>query len=327
LPPWEGNNAMKRLRIRRGDQRGIALLVVLWTLMLLSLLVVAFAQQTRLERQRVSNVIAAATAGSDLQAGLSLGISALLDSKASPAWIHDGSPRELEFAGRPVSVSIQDANGCVSLNEANVEQLQSLLRVVGVESDAGRSLAAAIVDWRDPDNVITPNGAELATYVENGAATRPANRPFFSVGELKSVFGMPPEVADKLASLVSVYTAGDQVNPMTAPEPVLRAAFPEEEVPEILARRAKRAEAKSGPEGAVPASDVGDADIRSASDKDLVEVPEGPVYVLEIATLAHQGANARARAVVWLTQDAKQPYHVLDWQLVRPAPQESASPQ
>ena len=52
-------------------------------------------------------------------------------------------------------------------------------------------------------------------------------------------------------------------------------------------------------------------------------MPEGPVYVLEIATLAHQGADSRARAVVWLTQDAKQPYHVLDWQLVRPAAKES----
>jgi hypothetical protein len=49
--------------------------------------------------------------------------------------------------------------------------------------------------------------------------------------------------------------------------------------------------------------------------------------VLEIATRAHQGADARARAVVWLTQDAKRPYHVLDWQLARPAPQESLSRQ
>ena len=146
--------------------------------MLLSMLVVAFAQQTHLERQRVSNVIAAATAVSDLQAGLSLGIGALLDPKASPAWIHDGSARELKFAGRRVSVSIQDANGCVNLNEADVEQLQSLLRAVGVEGDAVRSLAAAIVDWRDPDSVITPNGAELATYVETGVSNGPANRPF-----------------------------------------------------------------------------------------------------------------------------------------------------
>lgn len=319
---------MKRLRAKLGNQRGIALLVVLWTLMLLSLLVVAFAQQTHLERQRVSNVITAATAASDLQAGLSLGIGALLDpKKASPAWIHDGSPRELEFAGRRISVSIQDANGCINLNEADVEQLQSLLRIVRVEGDAVRSLAAAIVDWRDSDSVITPNGAELASYVENGAPTRPANRPFLSVSELRSVFGMPPDVADRLAPLVSVFTEGKEINPMTAPEPVLRASFPEEEVPAILARRLKRAEAKSGPEGALPASDIGDADIRSASDEDLVEVPEGPVYVMEVATLDNQGADVRARAVVWLTQDAKRPYHILDWQLARPALQMGMSSQ
>jgi general secretion pathway protein K len=318
---------MKPLRMRLGDQRGIALLVVLWTLMLLSLLVVAFAQQTHLERQRVSNVIAAAAAASDLQAGLSLGISVLLDPKAPPGWIHDGSARELEFAGRRISVSIQDANGCVNVNEADIEQLKSLLRAVGVDGDAVRSLAAAIIDWRDSDSVLTPNGAELATYVENGWSTGPANRPFLSVGELKGVLDMPPDVADRLAPLLSVSTEGQQINPMTAPEPVLRATFPPEEVPGILARRAKRAEAKSAPEGAVPASDLGDADLRSASDKDLVEVPEGPVFMLEISTLAQQGAGARARAVVWLTQDAKNPYYVLDWQLARPPLQTGVSSQ
>jgi type II secretory pathway component PulK len=318
---------MKRLCIRLGNQRGIALLVVLWTLMLLSLLVVAFAQQTRLERQRVSNVITSAAAASDLQAGLSLGISALLDPKAPPGWVHDGSPRELEFAGRRISVSIQDANGCLNLNEADVEQLQSLLRAVGVEGDAVRSLASAIIDWRDPDSVVTPNGAELATYVENGVSTGPANRPFLSVAELRGVLGMPPDVAERLAPLLSVFTEGEQVNPMTAPEPVLRAAFPAEEVTGILARRAKRAEGKDGPEGAVPASDIGDADLRSASDKDLVEVPEGPVFILEIAALDQRSVNARARAVVWLTQDAKRPYHVLDWQLARPASQTGESRQ
>jgi general secretion pathway protein K len=313
--------------MRLGDQRGIALLIVLWTLMLLSMLAVSFAQQTRVERQRVSNVVAAASATADLQAGLSLGIGALLDLKAPSGWIHDGSPRKLEFAGRQISVSIQDANGCVNLNEADVNQLQALLRAIGVQGDAVRSLAAAIIDWRDPDSVITPNGAELSTYAENGLSARPANRAFISVAELKGVFGMPPEVADKLAPLLSVYTDGGQVNPMTAPEPVLRAAFPPEEVPGILARRAKRAAANDGPEGTLPTSDVGAADLRSASDKDLVEVPEGPVYLLEIASLAARGANARARAVVWLTQDAKRPYHVLDWELVHPASLTDASAQ
>lgn len=304
-------------RVRLGDQRGIALLVVLWTLMLLSLLVVAFAQQTHLERQRVSNAIAATAAASDLQAGLSLGISALLDPKAPSGWAHDGSPRQLEFAGRRISVSIQDANGCMNVNEADIEQLQSLLRAVGVDGDAVRSLAAAIIDWRDPDSALTPNGAELATYLENGWSTGPANRPFLSVSELKGVLGMPPDVADRLAALLSVSAEGKEINPMTAPEPVLRAAFPPDQVSGILARRAARAEAKSGPEGALPASELGDADLRSASDKDLVEVPEGPVFMLEIATLSQQGASARARAVVWVTQDAKKPYYVLDWQLAR----------
>ena len=226
------------------NQRGLALLMVLWTLMLLSMLAVAFAQQTRLERQRVENVIGDAKASANLQAGLSLGVAALLDPARTPGWIHDGTPRELTVDGKQLTVAIQDANGCLDLNKADAAQLQAVLRAIGLEADGARSLAAAIVDWRDPDSFITPNGAEMSTYMESGAAVGPGNRPFLSVAELSGVWGMTPEIADRLSSLVTISAAGSEVNPMTAPKPVLRATVPEEEIPAILARRAARLAAK-----------------------------------------------------------------------------------
>jgi general secretion pathway protein K len=296
------------------NQRGLALLMVLWTLMLLSILAVAFAQQTRLERQRVENVIGDAKASANLQAGLSVGVAALLDPARTPGWIHDGTPRVLTVDGKRLSVAIQDANGCLDLNKADTAQLQAVLRAIGLETDSARSIAAAVVDWRDPDSFITPNGAEMSAYMESGAAVGPGNRPFLSVAELSGVLGMTAEIADRLSSLVTIFAAGSEVNPMTAPEPVLRATVPEEEIPAILARRVARATAKEKPENAISALEIESADLRSVSDKDLVEVPEGPIYLIDVAAAAQNGKTLRGRAVVWLTQDSKRPYEILDWQ-------------
>jgi general secretion pathway protein K len=302
------------------DQRGIALLLVLWTLMMLSLLVVSFAQQTRLERQRVVNVIADAKASAELQAGLSLAVAALLKPTAEPGWIHDGTFHDLKFDDRKLAVSIQDANGCMDLNRADVTQLQALLQAIGVELDAARSLAAAIVDWRDLDSFMTQHGAEASAYIDSGSAHRPGNRPFLSVAELAGVLGMTPAIADTLVPLVTVFGAGSEPNVMTAPKPVLQAIRPPEEVPDILARRLARAKVKARPSNEVPAADLGSTDLRSASDKDIAEGAEGPVFILDVVVPIAGGRALRGRAAVWLTQDAKRPYEILDWQSVQADP-------
>ena len=308
---------MTRSPAATGDQRGIALLIVLWTLMLLSLLVVAFAQQTRLERQRVDNVIETAKARSDLQAGLSLGLAGLLDSAGASDWIHDGTARRVRYSETQLEVAIQDTNGCLDLNKAELSQIVALLQEIGVDRDVARSLAAAIVDWRDPDNQLTPNGAEVTAYRESGAAARPGNRPFLSVDELRGVLGMSADVADRLTPLVTVFTAAPDVNPMTAPIPVLRAAFPEDEVPGILARRAARASTAID-DGGFESLTQG-ADIRSATAADFAAVAEGPVYTIEVAAATPGGVAARGRAVIWLSRDPARPYRILDWQLLQPA--------
>jgi|SRR5687768_4718658 general secretion pathway protein K len=310
---------MSIARTAAANQRGLALLMVLWTLMLLSMLAVGFAQQTRLELQRVGNVIGDAKASANLQAGLSLGIAALLDSARTPGWIHDGSPHELAVDGKRLTVAIQDANGCLDLNKAESAQLQALLRAIGLKADDARALAAAIVDWRDSDSFTTPNGAEMSAYMDAGAAVGPANRPFLSVAELSGVLGMTPEIADRLSPLVTILASGQEVNPLTAPEPILRATVPEEEIPAILARRAARAEKKEQPKNAISLSKIEPTDLRSASDEDLVEVAEGPIYLIDVTATVQDGKSLRGRAVVWLTQEAKRPYEILDWQLLQTA--------
>lgn len=296
-----------------GSQRGIALFLVLWTMTLLSLLVVSFAQQTRLERHRTSNLIDAGKARSAVQAGLSIGVAELLRSQTKKGWRHDGTPNELPLDDARLTISLQDSNGCLNLNNADLNQLNALLRTIGVKNERARAIAAAIVDWRDPDNLVTPNGAELPTYVEAGAAARPGNRPFLSVDELNGVLGMTADIAARLLPLVTVYTAASEVNPETAPEDVLRATLPAEEARAIMSRRNKRAaEPESDDDMSAGLSSLNE-ESKDATAADLAEVAEGPLYSVEISATMSNGVTANGRAVVWLTRDVRHPYRILDW--------------
>lgn len=301
------------------NQRGMALLVVLWTLSLLSLMALAFAQNAWLERHRVRNLIDAAAAQSILQAGLSFAVTSLLHSRNGRAWAHDGTPYHMKFAGSDVTISLQDANGCLNINSATAADIQALLGTIGVGNDIAQSLAAAIVDWRDSDQLRSPNGAELPEYVNAGSLERPANRSFLSTAELNGVLGMTPEIADRLLPLVSIFPAGPEINPVTAPEQVLRAdrSIPAEEITAILTRRAARPPATPFGTADALSSTTFDAQPRTATQADLAETPEAPVYMVAISVVTSAGAKARARAEIWITQDPKEPYHILNWHLDR----------
>lgn len=82
-----------------------------------------------------------------------------------------------------------DEAGKVNLNTATVEMLQALPNVTP-------ELAAAIVDWRDADEEITPNGAESETYLRRSPSYRCKNAKFESIEELRLVNGATPEILD-----------------------------------------------------------------------------------------------------------------------------------
>jgi general secretion pathway protein K len=300
------------------SQRGLALLLVLWVMTLLSMLVIGFADQTRLDRHRVANLVDAADAHAAVQAGLAIAANSLLQPKVQPQWRHDGTPRDVEFSNTQLTITLQDTNGCLNINTADASQLAALLKAVRVNTSTARSLAAAIIDWRDPDNLLTVNGAELATYVEAGSSGRPGNRPFLSVDELGGVLGMTGEILGHVSAYVTVHSAASTPNPMTAPKAVLQTFVPAEEIPAILSRRAAQAAANTATDSMASDLTTLNEESKGATAEDLAEVAEGPVYNVEIRATAADGVSATGRAVIWLTQNAKDPYRILDWRPGQP---------
>jgi len=142
----------------------------------------------------------------------------------------------VEADGAWFRVELTDALGGLELNSANEEELRSVLESVGIAGPAARSIAAELIDYRDPDDFVTPGGAEGEAYGRRGLTIK--NAPLATARELLFLPSMTPETFRALRPLVCVGGSG-KIHVPTAP-PELLAALPgmtDAAVSEIVALR------------------------------------------------------------------------------------------
>jgi general secretion pathway protein K len=208
-------------RRRLRDQRGLALVAVLWTMTLLALIAAVFMRETRTELALVRNHEGEARAEALAEAGVNRAILILLGLDTSVPWRVDGTPIELASADGVVRILIQDEGGKIDLNRSSGAVLESLFVAAGMAADAAPHLADAIVDFRDADNLRQLNGAEDGDYAAAGLRHDAKDAPFASTEELLQVLGMTKDLYDRIAPLVTVYSPRRDVNLATAPPAVL----------------------------------------------------------------------------------------------------------
>jgi general secretion pathway protein K len=214
---------MKRLP----DERGIILVIVLWIMTLLSVMAGSFAYSMRTETRLAINRVERAQARALADAGVAYAMLQVLAASQPtlglPPWPVDRSVREWRFGSGQLRIAVVDAGGLIDLNSADRSLLRGLLAFAGVGAEELEKRLDAIEDWRDPDDLRHPNGAEAAEYRAAGRVTGPKNRPFESVEELQQVLGITPELYKAIAGGLTVYSDNAGVNPALAPELVLRA--------------------------------------------------------------------------------------------------------
>lgn len=200
---------------------GVALVSVLWLLVLLSLLVLNLATGSRTELQLAGNLRQAASARHVAEAGINWGAWSLMQANTA-GWLADGSTRTLELDGISVEVALFDEQGKIDLNEADQLLFQGLFESVGQDRKTAEALAAAIIDWRDEDELVTPLGAEEEEYAAAGLLG-PGNSPFEDVKELREVLGMTDELYRQVRPALTIDSNKAEVNPLVAPREVLLA--------------------------------------------------------------------------------------------------------
>jgi general secretion pathway protein K len=196
--------------MRDRSEAGIALIAVLWTLTLLSLIAAALAFESRSSTRIARNLVENATARAAADAGIQRAILDLEASTGAPAdarsFRTDGTVYVWRFGPSTVQISIRDEASKVDLNKAPGELLAALFTSVGVDPAKAQGLADAIADFRDADNLTRAHGAEEGEYREAGLVWGPKNAPFQTVEELQQVLGMTAEIYRRVAPDLSVYS-------------------------------------------------------------------------------------------------------------------------
>ncbi|TXK64996.1 general secretion pathway protein GspK [Alkalisalibacterium limincola] len=251
--------------------RGVALVLVLWVLVLLTALLSSFAIVARSEAQMARQLRDATQATYAAEAGVELALLRVADTDPDWRWIPDGRPYEAEFDGARLQVEVLDETAKLDLNLADPATLTRFFLGIGLNEDDAMRAADVIVDFRDADDLTQPMGAEAEDYRAAGLPYGPKNAPFERVEELQQVLGMTPELFQRSAPHLTVHT-GSMPNPAFASAPVLAAlGFDPGEVEGMIEERAALGELGRGlpsmpdPSGLMVGSGSGTYSIRSVA--------------------------------------------------------------
>lgn len=296
--------------MRWSKERGVALVVVLWTVMLLTVIAGNFVFAMRTETLVVRNAVSAAQAEAMANGAVHRALYETFKPAADVnAWKVDGRERLWEKDGAKIKVVMMDESGKIDINTSSDALLKGLLLSVGVDAAKAAQLLDAILDWRDVDTLPRSNGAESEAYQAAGLKYEPANAPFEAVEQLQQVLGMTPDIYLRISPLITVHSRQPGINTLVAPRSVLM-AIPDVDPAQVDAYIAQRNDSLAS--GQTPSPFLAGAAFMFVAADSVIDVhaeaqmPDGAVFVREV--------------VARRSGEAKHPVAFLLWKEGRPAP-------
>jgi general secretion pathway protein K len=191
----------------RHRQDGIAMIIVMWVILVLSLLISGFAFRMHVETQVASFSRKELKAEMLARAGIEVARMELILDEKSPtdagfdtlgqAWVtNEDLFVSHELGGGKYNVKIIDEERKLPINKLSREQLKRLVDVLGVDPLDGDVIVDSILDWIDGDDLHLLNGAETDYYSELDPPYRAKNGPLDRVEELLMVRGVTKELFD-----------------------------------------------------------------------------------------------------------------------------------
>jgi general secretion pathway protein K len=288
------------------SQKGAALILVMWVIAFMGILLGSFSLIARTENLQSRHLFDATTARYAAQAGLERAVFEVQNRDMTKRWVGDGRPYEFDFDTAHIHVELLDESGKIDINTSDPQTLQALFESVGVDLTTAEQLTDALQDFRDPDDVPLPNGAEADAYKAAGLSYGPRNQPFTSVAEVQQVLGMNYELYRKIEPAITIYASAPKPNPAYAPIEVLM-TFPG--MTEELAQQliAARQQIQPGQPGAQP--------LTMPDGTPIVANAGGNTYTIKSRATLANGASAVLDASIRLggVGLAGRPYTVLRW--------------
>lgn len=279
----------KRPWLPPAHQRGIALVIVLWLLVLLTVIAASHARVIRTETRLAANQLEAGKARGLAEAGAYHAIMELLVRDEALRWPADGSVFRIRYDDGTADVRVRDARGLVDINRVAAATLDKVLTGLGVEESQRQAVVDATLDWRDKDNLKHLNGAEDDDYRRAGMKWAARDGAFSSIEEYRYVMGMTNALFERLVPYLTVHSNQPGVIADFAP-PWLASVLTDAE-----AGPTQRNAAASG----------------------------GSTFHITVWATSSGGSNASLDLVVRTSARREQPYQVLSWRSparsIRPA--------
>ena len=211
------------MTLSSAKQSGVALILVLWVTVLLTVIAASFALSARTEGVQAKMVFDTTRARYLAEAGLHRAVYELRNPDLETRWVGDGRKYQMEFSEAKIEISITDETGKIDINLASDELLVGLFASLGMNEDDALMLTERVIDWRDKDDIKGFNGAEDDDYDAEGYAYGAKDALFDTVPELQQVMGIDYEMYRKLEPAVTVYSGSRNINVAYAPEQALMA--------------------------------------------------------------------------------------------------------
>ena len=295
-------------------QKGLALVLVLWVLSLLTIMAGSFALGMRRETSIITGIRNNAQAQAIAESGIALAETKLLDPDQNKRWRADGSIYEIISADAKIRVRVLSEAGKVDINQADRTLLEKLFSLSPLDEKQQSQLVSAIIDWRDQDDLIQLNGAEKKEYRDAGLNHQPSNKPFQAVEELQLVLGMNEAVFKWLEEMITVYSGQQQVDLQLASREVLNltAGLDTDQLNSYLETRLESAKIDLP---APPFPTISGQN--NAAGQNSAAAGQNNVFTIITEAQLNDESSAMISAVISQADEARdKPFQVLKWQNV-----------
>ncbi|MCG7955024.1 MAG: type II secretion system protein GspK [Candidatus Thiodiazotropha endolucinida] len=280
-----------------GRNRGVALILVLWMVALLTIIAASFSTQSKVESRLAGNSKDALQAKLLAESGFSRAVMELMVISPQQRWNFNGQLYPLQTAQGELEVSIRNASGLLDLNKASSDQLNRLFGLISDDPEERNALVDRLHDWRDADDLRRLNGAEDKDYRAAGYDYATAGKDLTSLEELAYVMGFDAARVNRLRPYVTL-------NSDTA---TVDYRFASEQLTALLTSTGQ-----SGSE-LTEALDQLDSEL---ADLDLSQgggTSQSKVFRIEVNARTKQGGHARIVADVGLKNRGRIPYSIHSW--------------
>ena len=202
------SSKMKKIGL---SQSGIALIIVLWVLILLSVIVLEFCFSMRTELNTTRNFKEEGQLYFYARGGVQRAVAELIyqndlaihnkrkdlkteESGIEMEWRCDGTPYSVPFPSGEAEVRVRSEAGRINLNGVPENILRKVIQYFLQIGEKRDIVVDSILDWRDPDDLHRLNGAENDYYRSLPEPYDCKNGDFDSVEELLLVRGITPEL-------------------------------------------------------------------------------------------------------------------------------------